>query len=252
MSEAIPAEVVDEEPEPWGLWATLGFALIVLVAFVVIQTAILTTMVVAEQLRDRSIDVEQTALDLGSNGLFVSLATFASALPCLGLTVLFAWARRQLPVRQYLALRRVPRHVLLRWLLLFTVFLLGIETINYGLDRPVPEFMLEVYRTAGSAALLWVALIVVAPLFEEFFFRGFVFRGIQHSRLGSAGATLITAAVWAGIHLQYDACDVLFVFAAGVVLGIARVRSGSLVPPLVLHATMNLVATIQVMLCVAA
>jgi len=42
-------------------------------------------------------------------------------------------------------------------------------------------------------------------LFEELFFRGFLFRGLSSSFMGPVGAVLVTSALWALIHTQYDA-----------------------------------------------
>lgn len=247
MTDIIAAEVVEEEPRPWGFWATLGLSLLILLAFVAIQMGSLVAFLVAGKLADPSLDVEATAKQLESHGLLLSVATFASALPCLGLIFLFAWVRRGWSVPRYLALKRVSWRVLLCWLLLFVVFLGCTEALSHLLGRTFPEFMINAYQTAGFLPLLWTAVIVVAPLFEEVFFRGFLFRGIEAARFGAAGATVVSALVWAGIHLQYEAYEVTLIFAIGLIFGIARARTGSLYPPLAMHAFMNLASTLQVM-----
>ena len=47
------------------------------------------------------------------------------------------------------------------------------------------------------------------------------------------------------MHLQYDAYGILTVFAMGLLFGMARIRTGSLLAPMGLHAAVNLTATIQ-------
>jgi hypothetical protein len=95
-------------------------------------------------------------------------------------------------------------------------------------------------------ALLWVAVALAAPLFEELFFRGFLFRGLCGSALGAAGAIVVTAALWALIHVQYDGYEIASIFAFGLVLGIARHRSGSTWTPIGMHALLNFIAMTQV------
>jgi membrane protease YdiL (CAAX protease family) len=107
----------------------------------------------------------------------------------------------------------------------------------------------ELYRNAGVRPLLWLAIVVAAPVAEEFIFRGFLFTGLRG--LGLSGwrnlaAVVATAGVWAGIHFQYDAFGVASVFLGGLLLGYARLRTGSLWLCIVLHAIMNLVATVEV------
>jgi membrane protease YdiL (CAAX protease family) len=82
-------------------------------------------------------------------------------------------------------------------------------------------------------------------LFEETFFRGFVFKGFESGFMGPIGAVLATTGLWAAIHIQYDAYGIATVFCLGLLLGTARAMTGSLLVPLGLHATANLVATIE-------
>jgi len=60
--------------------------------------------------------------------------------------------------------------------------------------------------------LFGIAAVVFAPLFEEGFFRGFLFVGFKQSRLGSFGTILITSAAWAALHIQYDLYGILLYF----------------------------------------
>jgi membrane protease YdiL (CAAX protease family) len=108
--------------------------------------------------------------------------------------------------------------------------------------------MRSTYATAYFAPLLWLAFIIVAPLSEELFFRGFLFKGIESSRLGAFGAAIITSLVWAILHIQYDIYSMLVLFAGGLLLALSRVRSKSLYPPIAMHIVQNLVATVEVII----
>lgn len=57
---------------------------------------------------------------------------------------------------------------------------------------------------------------------------------------------LLTAALWAMIHLQYDAYGIATIFFGGLLVGTACLKTGSVLLCVVMHAMMNLVATIEV------
>ena len=85
----------------------------------------------------------------------------------------------------------------------------------------------------------------LAPILEELFFRGFLYSGLSSSFLGPLGTILITSISWAAIHLQYDLYGISTIFVFGLLLGAARLKTHSLIVPVLMHALMNLVATIQ-------
>jgi membrane protease YdiL (CAAX protease family) len=69
--------------------------------------------------------------------------------------------------------------------------------------------------------------------------------GLSSSRLGASGAVLLSALAWASIHGQYDWYGIVTIFALGLLLGAARVRTRSVVTPLVMHIAANLIATLE-------
>ena len=84
-------------------------------------------------------------------------------------------------------------------------------------------------------------LAVVPAVCEEFAFRGFVLTGLQR-RFGAARAVVATAAVFGAFHVLKDlGLWERFVGSAllGLLLGWVRVRTGSLWPGVLLHATNN-------------
>jgi hypothetical protein len=109
----------------------------------------------------------------------------------------------------------------------------------------MPDFMVDAYATAYFAPLFWLAIIVAAPLFEEVFFRGFLFEGFQHSRLGPLGAVFLTSLAWTILHVQYGAYELGTIFGLGVVFGVARLKTQSIYPPLAMHSLFNLFAMAQ-------
>jgi membrane protease YdiL (CAAX protease family) len=213
--------------------------------FVVLQILVAVVFVVAEMGRDPHADLAAVATTIGNNGLLIGISTLVSAVPCAALVVLFS-SGREGSAKAYLGLGRLELGAALLWLAALAVLLVGSDLLSLAADQAVvPEFMLEACSTAGFLPVLLVALIVAAPVFEELLFRGFLFRGIEASPLGAVGAVIVTAAVWAAIHLQYSFFHMGLVFAMGIFLGVVRQRTGSTTLTVLLHAATNTVATVQ-------
>jgi membrane protease YdiL (CAAX protease family) len=188
---------------------------------------------------------------LAENGLVLSLATLASAPIVVGLCGLFAWLRHPPSLKEYLGLRLPPPRVIVRWAIYFVLFAAASDLLTVWMGRSiVPDFMVRAMETAVIPPLLWLAVVVGAPVSEEFFFRGFLFEGLRHSKLRAPGAVLLTSLVWTVIHQQYDMWQMMWIFTAGILLGIARVKTGSLILCILLHALMNLIATIEAVIYV--
>ncbi len=80
-----------------------------------------------------------------------------------------------------------------------------------------------------------VAAIALAPLCEEFIFRGLLFRGFRND-LGLWGAALASAAVFAVMHPALGWPPILL---AGTAFALLYARTGWLLAPVVAHATYN-------------
>lgn len=232
--------------ESWRLMGTLAWGAAVGVMFVVIQT-IVTLIVVLRGQTDLGEDKILALLEAGADdGLALSIATFASTLICVPVLVGIAMLKKDSNIRDYFALKLVSTRSLMPWVGILAIFIVLSDTLTVLLGRPVvPEFLSAAYSSAGSLPLLWLALVVAAPLFEEMFFRGFLYKGFASSAVGVPGAIAITSFLWAVIHMQYDLYGMATIFVLGIVYGLARAWSGSLAAPLILHAITNIVATAE-------
>jgi membrane protease YdiL (CAAX protease family) len=239
--------LVDEEKsKPWGFWATIGFSVIIFVFFSALQFMVLMAFLAFEKAQNPQIDPDAFVQSLSSNGFCLALSAILSGLVCTPLILLIAKLRKVYPLKEYLALKDVSKREWLKWLLYLAIFLVASDILTLILNRPiVPPFMADAYRTATFVPVLYVAIVIVAPIFEEMFFRGFLFEGVRHSRLGPGGAIGMTSLVWAIIHLQYDTYGVATVFALGLLFGFARLKSESVYVPIVMHALASLVAMIE-------
>ena len=230
---------------PWGFWATAGLGAGVLVAFLLLELAAIVPFVISAMIAG---DAGSEAIAaLATNAEYLAAALFVSGFGCTALILLLVRLRQGATVREYLALRAPRWQELLIWIVLALVVVAAMDAISMLLGRDVVnDWGVDVWANAKAPLVLVFATGEAAPLFEETFFRGFLFRGLAHSKLGVVGAILVTAVVWAAIHLQYGAYEITQIFVLGILLGIARHRTGSLVVPLAIHAAVNLGANIQV------
>ena len=233
----------------WGFWGTCLWGLLIGVVFVVLQTV---TILVGAFVRSPNgfspsePGFEDLIAAAAENGTLVSIATLITAVVCCGLIAGVVKLKKGATVGEYLSLGGVEGRTWLNWLGATAVLVVLSDLTTTALGRPVvPEFMTALYATAQPVWLLWLALVVGAPLFEETFFRGFLLAGLKASALRPAGAVVATSVLWSLMHLQYDAYGILTVFAMGLLFGMARIRTGSLLVPMGLHAAVNLTATIQ-------
>ena len=83
--------------------------------------------------------------------------------------------------------------------------------------------------------VVWLVLGLTPGICEELFFRGLIFSGMR--RLGAWPAVLVTALLFGLAHASIY--RLLPTFILGVLLGVVRWRSGSVVPGIVMHAVNN-------------
>ena len=249
MSDTEPA-TSNELPStatPWGFWATAGLGIAVVTAFVVIQSVVAIPFGIALMAENPGMSTADLSRMLNANTEYLATALVATGVFGTLLVLACAWLRRGrgIAVRDYMALTAPKGRMLALWLVVTVVAVAVLEVVTIVLGREAPQFVVDLYANVRWPLLLALGTVVGAPLFEEAFFRGFLYRGWSQSRLGVSGTVLLTSLLWALMHIQYGIYEIAQIFALGVVLGVARARSGSLVVPLAMHALVNLIAHIQ-------
>lgn len=104
------------------------------------------------------------------------------------------------------------------------------------------------YAPISTMALV-AGAVLVAPICEELFFRGFLFGGLLH-RMSFWPAALLSAFLFALAHGDIGSFAVLFIF--GMVLAVVRWRVGSIWPGIVIHAANNATAAVAIILALTA
>ena len=236
---------------PWGFWATLGFSAIIFGLFCALQFLVVIAFVSLAKVQNPELDLEVYGKSLSSNGLCVAMVVIVSGLICTPLILLFAQLRKNISVKDYIGFREPLQREWVKWLLVLAAFLFLSDGVSLLLRHPIiPPFMVDAYKTASFLPALLFAIVIVAPIFEEIFFRGFLFQGIRYSRLGPIGAIGMTSFFWAIIHLQYGIYGIATVFALGLLFGIARLKTDSIHLLMVMHSLTSLVATMETALYV--
>jgi membrane protease YdiL (CAAX protease family) len=109
---------------------------------------------------------------------------------------------------------------------------IGLAGLAIGLDpgtAPPP---------GAGGPLLLVAVVAVAPVFEELLYRERILDAIAATPLGTAGAALVSSALFALPHLA--PWQVLGSFVVGLVLALVRQLLGTVTACIGMHAGLNL------------
>jgi uncharacterized protein len=235
----------------WGFWSTAAWGL---GTFLVSSLAPLPAIFAV--LRWRGADASLASFDaaLHSSALVVATLTFSSLPVTVALLALAARLAR-IPIAEYLALKPVGARTIGVALACALAYAAASDILSYAAGRGLTvPWVQELYTTGRERGLLWLvllAVLVAAPVSEELMFRGFLFRGWAASRLGVPGTIVLTSALWAGTHLQYDAVTMGAIFGLGLLFGCLRARSGSSIPTIVAHSAYGLAAMIQAMIIAA-
>jgi uncharacterized protein len=220
----------------WGLWATLGFAILAFVLGEAMGYSAVSIMKNFDPARADSDGIVVAVYKLVGNP--VEIVTLVLATRLSGANAL-----------EYLGLD-IPRQrdiAIAVAALAAIIAAVDAATLVLGMEI-VPALQLELHRTAqeeGTLAWLWVAILVAAPVGEELLFRGFMFRGFVHEPRDALPAILVIALIWSLLHFQYDWFGKAQVLAIGVLFGFVRWRSGSTTLVILLHMLLNLESVVE-------
>jgi uncharacterized protein len=239
-----PAIPIQRPPRIWKFWGTALWGLFIFAAMFVGQIAVVAWFILRQ---GGPIDVAGAIRVLGG-GLTISLSVIMG-LPAVLAALWIAIRVSRTPFADYLALRWTSWTNLLVGIVAMFVLVMGWDLVSRATGREVePGFMGDVLKSARADGALWLLLIafcIAAPISEEFFARGFLYRGWSESFLKVPGAIILSSLVWTGLHLQYDWFFLGEVFSIGLLLGYLRYRSDSIWLTVVLHGLNNLAATLQ-------
>jgi membrane protease YdiL (CAAX protease family) len=191
-----------------------------------------------------------TGTDLAAedhSAVFTILTTLIQGLVFLAVAVGFASLTRR-PRLWHFGLRSTPFWPAVGWAALGMLSFYVFSAVYAALAKPdVDQGVTQALGAdQGTLGLIvaGVVVVVVAPISEEFFFRGFFFRSLRN-RMPVLIAAALTGTLFGLIHWDGSSDGILIVpplAFLGFVFCLVYDRTGSLFPSIALHAVNNVVA----------
>jgi uncharacterized protein len=250
------------EKRVWGAWPTIGYSAVVITGFFVAQfLAMIVALIIISVNQPPAIDTAgydgmlKYFTDLFNKylGLLQSIATIFSGIVGVFLIWIFVRVRKRAGFGEYLGLHKMSARTILLALGVVIAFL-GLMTLvemflGTGTGNDINN---DIYKTSVSPVLFGIAVIIFAPLFEEALFRGFLFEGLRQSRLGIIATLLITSVTWAALHIQYNIFGIAYIFILGIIIGLVRWKTKNIWTAFIMHALINLIATVTIVVATRA
>ena len=182
------------------------------------------------------------------NATFTVVATFLQGVIFIGTAVLFASFAGK-PRAEQFGLRRARFWPTVGWAALGLISFYAVAALYTAIVQPDTEQTVAQDLGADQGTIGMIAagfmVICVAPVAEEFFFRGFFYRALR-SRYSVLVAALIDGLVFGVIHWDLSTVDGLLIVpplaALGFTFCLVYERTGTLYPVIALHAINNAIA----------
>ena len=152
-------------------------------------------------------------------------------------------------LKRYLALKPFSLAAGIGMIGLLLIFMVGSQVLTYIFDQSPLDFVDPLYHSVSSVWLLIFAMVIVAPIYEELIFRGLLWSSIAEQFPSNSGsdmkgsgaiiASVVTSLIFAVIHLQYGIYEISTIVILALIFCYARVKSGSLILPMLLHIINN-------------
>ncbi|MFN5284893.1 MAG: ABC transporter permease subunit [Planctomyces sp.] len=142
----------------------------------------------------------------------------------------------------------IPAAVLLgcsAWVAVYELLVLAGSSgaLQKIMDNPALRQMVDRLTSNTSLPLQLLCLAAAPAICEELFFRGFLWKGLENLLPGKIRPLLISTAVFAAAHVVTDASLTVErlpgTFLLGLLLGLMRMQTGSVIPGMLLHFCNN-------------
>lgn len=233
----------------WNAWWTWLWAIVLFLLWQIVMTAgvfiaLATTGAMAGNLDAR--ELTSKAEELALDGDVLGVIAFANIFFVCPACWLLGHLRKGWTGWEYLGKAKVRwwQWPLWAFITIASSIIFGLLAPSLGIEGPDPS-MVSMAQSTQFPFLLFLGVAIGAPLFEEFIFRGVLFRGWRESRLGLTGTLILTSFCWAALHLQYPIVVIGYIFVLGLLLGLARELTGSLWIPVWMHFVNNSIASLS-------
>lgn len=141
-------------------------------------------------------------------------------------------------------------------MVLITLSVVGVIAATYAYTAIAAKLHLTVQTNVDpliselhqAPLVVYASLLVavlIAPISEEIFFRGFLLQGLRLN-MPAWAAILLSSLIFAAAHLSLGSFPILFILA--IFLGILRVATRSIWPGVILHTLNNSLTLLYVLL----
>ena len=132
--------------------------------------------------------------------------------------------------------------VMVGWLMVVLALTAAIPALHDFMKSMTPEFLMSDLGEAspGVMALLLVLVVILAPVAEECFFRGWLWEASRRRGYTIVTTACLTAVPWLLLHGIESPGRILFLLPAAVIFSFARQMGGSVLASLTVHITNNL------------
>lgn len=187
---------------------------------------------------------------LTKNAFFIVPMQFVIYVTIISFMALLVWVRHRTSLAQAIHWNVPTRgRILVNALMGGAVLALISDIGEAALHRWIPDSLpiTEFFKDRPSALLLGAFGILVAPLMEELFFRGFLYPAVARWT-GATASLIITASAFTLLHgaqLGYAWAPLLLIFIVGLTLTVTRMRTNSVATCVIVHMTYNFVLLLQ-------
>jgi membrane protease YdiL (CAAX protease family) len=213
--------------------------LITIVAFAALIFCSFTALAVAKVRHPLQGDVKE----LAENVLLLLPAQVASYILTVGFMVFLMWHKYRTRLLDAVCWNLPPAAFAWGAFAAGSGLGLSIQLLSGFLDRWMPKSLpiQQYFRTPSAAYALAAFGILIAPVVEEMFFRGFLYPALARP-LGTAVAMVLTSGGFALIHAEQLArawAPLVVLFIVGMVLTAVRARTRSLAVCVLIHMGYN-------------
>ena len=175
-SPPITVTPAERSPRIWKFWGTALWGLFIFAMMFVGQIAVVAWFVLR---REGPVDMA-AAIHVVGGGLTISLSVIMG-LPAVLAALWLAIRLSRTPFADYLALRGTSWINFSISIAALVILVMGWDLLSRATGREIsPGFMGDVLKSAQADGALWllvIAFCVAAPVSEEVFARGFLYRG---------------------------------------------------------------------------
>ncbi|MBU1018506.1 MAG: type II CAAX endopeptidase family protein [Patescibacteria group bacterium] len=140
--------------------------------------------------------------------------------------------------------RQILKYAALGYLYYFIIVLV-IAQISFSYNIEIPGFRQQeshiplIGESGLGAAIVVLIITLLGPIFEEIFFRGFLFKTML-GRWPTWIAFIVSALIFAAIHLEFQ--SIIPIFLLGLIMNWMFFRTKSLYPGIFFHIINNAIA----------